>query len=194
MSDLHDFPPLAQLTHFVDGLKATARCLLEYVPAEDRGWEGKILEEICRAVDERLAELRPKKARPAYALTPAQYARFGGQFCPVCLHQTLEYGDTDEAAKEQQVWCTTCRSEWRDRYELSFVDLVVKPLPPRGETSRIEAKIVVADREGNESSFPTSFLVLHEYGNLNEDAILRYARDIVGFVRIQEHTLTEVLS
>jgi hypothetical protein len=108
----------------------------------------------------------------------------------------LEYGDiTYDSAHWQEVRCATCGAEWQDEYKLAgFVDLVPPDSPPYGITSHVHCLIVIAGSDGHQSLLPVDFLVLHEYGRLTEEDILRYAQDIVGFVRIHEHTRTEVLS
>jgi len=132
---------------------------------------------------------------PNRFLSKTDYARLGGRFCPVCLHRTVEYSSmTFGSDRWQQAWCATCQAEWQDEYKLAgFVDLVAPPSPPRGVISHVHCTVVIADSDGHQSLLPVDFLVLHEYGRLTEEDILRYARDIMGFGRIHEHTRTEVL-
>jgi hypothetical protein len=134
---------------------------------------------------------------PNRSLTDEQHVCQGGRFCPVCLHRIIKYGDIHHSGAVflQRASCATCGAKWEDKYDLmGYINLEAPPLPPQGITSHIHCTAVITASDGHESLVPVDFLVLHEYGRLTEDPILRYARDIVGFVRIHEITRVEVLS
>jgi hypothetical protein len=170
-------------------LGGAQRVINVYVRGDAKQDEQRSLDALRKGLDAALAVLIDRVNKPAKdidALTPALYARYGGVFCPVCLHSDLEYGDlVIDDPHYQEVTCSECGASWKDIYPLArYEDLkrLLNVVSPGSIITPVRATIRVSTGDGKTSTYATNVLVRHQYGQFSEQDVLRCVRGIHRFV------------